>query len=406
MTPALTPLTCAQCGGSVPLGPGERVACPYCAAVVEIPAPYRELRDTERELDAGRREGHALALALAKVPSAPIRMLAMFDSAWFLWFGLALWITVGVIVGVLLPPVIGRWFDISTVDVLDERTQGWISMVLPIGTFALGLLGAGWARKRAIVRGGLQVALAARGPERRGGPERCRQCGAALAIGARDHAVACPYCGTDNLVNMPPAWIDRMRRNAKTLGRELAAAREQWDEQRRGLRTSLILRAISGAVIVAIPSTCVLGAGPARDTTPVDYAAGKPGTLPSWSAHRERSVPARGFCTPGNVAFTGFSTRAEDCDADGCAFHRLIPLEHGEIVRVVSADAPAGTGIALQIHERTFLDDRWATIAEARLDDAAPPQLVAGPSAWYRLAFWVPGVRGGTVVRACVDRAP
>jgi DNA-directed RNA polymerase subunit RPC12/RpoP len=390
----------------VPLSPGERVACPYCAASVEIPAAYRELRDTERELDEGRRDGHALAMALAKVPSAPVRMLAMFDAAWFLWFGLALWIVVGVIVGVLLPPVIGRWFDISTIDVLDERTQGWISMVLPIGTFALGLLGAGWARKRAIVRGGLQVALAARGPERDGGPERCRQCGAALAIGARDHAVACPYCGTDNLVNMPPSWIAGMRRKAKALGREVAAARKQWDQQRRELRTSLVVRAIVGAGIVAIPSTCVLGAGPATNTTSVEYAAGAPGVLPSWAAHRERGLPARGFCTPGNVAFTGFSTRAEDCNADGCAFHRLIPLAHGEVARVVSADAPEGSSVALQLHERTFLDDRWTTITEAKLDDAAPPHLVAGLSAWYRLAFWVPGVGRGALVRACVDRAP
>lgn len=402
MRPSLTPLACPGCGGAVPLAAGDRTACPFCAATVEIPPAYRELRDAERTVDAEQREGHALALALAKVPSAPVRMLAMFDSALFVWVGLGFWIVAGVTIGVLVPPVIGRWFGVSTVDVLDERTQGWISMVLPLGTFALGLLGAGWARKRAIVRGGLQVLLAARPPERAGGPERCRQCGAALAVGARDHAVSCPYCGTDNLVNMPAAWVDRMRTHARALGREVAAARKQWEEERSSLRWSLVLRGIFGVILVGIPSTCVLGASERRDTTPIDYAAGDPGALPSWSEHRERSLPSRGFCTPGTVAFVGFSTRAEDCDGDGCRFHRLVPLGRGEAVRVVSAETvPEGSDVALQIHERLMLEDRWTTIERGRLEET--PTLRATLSAWYRLEFRVPGARAGQVVRACVE---
>ena len=172
MKPSLTPLACVACGGAVPLVAGERTTCPFCAAEVEIPPAYRELRDAERTVDAEQREGHALALELRKVPSAPVRMLAMFDSAAFLWVGLSFWIVAGVVIGVVVPPVIGRWFGVSTVDVLDERTQGFISLVLPLGTFALGVLGAGWARKRAIVRGGLQVLVAGRPAGRAGGAER------------------------------------------------------------------------------------------------------------------------------------------------------------------------------------------------------------------------------------------
>lgn len=398
---SLTPLCCASCGGAVPLVAGERTRCPYCAAELEIPPVYRELRDAERIIDAEHREGHALAIALARVPSLPVRMLAMFDSALFLWVGLAFWIVAGVTIGVLLPPIVGRWFGVSTIDVLDENVQGWISMVLPLGTFSLGLLGAGWARKRAIVRGGLQAVLAARAPERAGGPERCRQCGAALAVAGKDTAVRCPYCLTDNLVNIPPAWLAHVRAHGRAVGREVAAAREQYDQERRSLRTSLILRAIVGALIVGLPSTCVLGAAPSFGTTPIDHAAGKPGILPSWRTQRERSAPIRGFCKPGTVAITGFTTRAEDCDATGCAFHRLVPLGRGEAVRVVSSEPPPGSDVALQIHERTMFEDRWATIAEARLDDT--PTLRAPLSAWYRLAFWLPGVHGGRTIRACVE---
>lgn len=401
MVPSLTPLSCSACGGAVPLVAGERTTCPYCAAAVEIPAAYRELRDAERTLDADQREGHALALALARVPSAPVRMLAMFDSAWFLFFGLGFWLAAGVVVGVLVPPIIGRWFGVSTIDVLDERAEAWLAMVLPLATFALGVLGAGWARKRAIVRGGLQVLLAARAPERAGGPERCRQCGAALAVGAKDTAVGCPYCGTENLVNMPAAWVVRMRSHASALGREVAAARKQWEQERGSLRLSLVLRAVFGLALVGLSSMCALAVPAPHDTTPIDYAAGAPGELPRWSEHRARSRPPRDFCTPATVAFVGFTTRAEDCDAEGCLFHRLVPLARGEGVHVVSAAVPEGSEVGLQIHERTMFEDRWATIARGRLEDG--PTLRATLSAWYRLVFHVPGARPGQVVRACVE---
>lgn len=404
MTPLLVPLTCSACGGAVPLAPGEHATCPYCANAVEIPPAYRELRDAEQTIDADYREGHALATELARMPSAPVRMLAMFDTAVFLGLGLGFWLFAGVVVGVLLPPVIGRWFGVNTIDVLDERTQGALSIVVPFGTFALGLLGAGWARKRAIVRGGLQAVLAARPPERTGGPERCRQCGAALSVTAADHAVRCPYCGTDNLVNAPLPWIEAMRRHTTSLGREVEAAREAWTRGRRSLRTSLVWRGIIGALLVAVPATCVLAAGPAIDTAPIDHARGTPTRLPSWTEHRERSAPTRGFCsTPGVVAMTGFQLEAVDCDARGCSFERLVPLARGEAVRIVSASPPADSDVALQIHERRWLDDVWTDVATGRLD--ANPTLPATLSAWYRLAFRIPGGQPGQIVRACVELA-
>jgi hypothetical protein len=68
---------------------------------------------------------------------------------------------------------------------------------------------------------------------------------------------------------------------------------------------------------------------------------------------------------------------------------------------VVSADVPEGSEVELQIHERTFLDDLWITVAWGRLTD--DPELRATLSAWYRLAFHVPGARPNRVVRACVE---
>lgn len=401
MTTSLLPLSCGACGGAVPLVAGDRVPCPFCAAEVEIPLAYCELRDTEAALALDRGEGHALARALARPPSAPVRLLAIFDSAAFLWLGLGFWIAAGVAVGVILPTIVGGWLGINAYDVLDERTQVWISVIIPLGTFALGVLGAGWARKQAIVRGGLQAALASRPPDRAGGPQACRQCGAALAAGPKDVAVRCPYCHTDNLVAMPAAWLARMRKHARTLGREVAAAREQWVQARGSLRASLVWRAVFGVLLVGLPSTCMLGQAPSRDTTPIDYAAGSPGSLPRWREHRARSVPSPGFCTPSIVSMVGFSTRAEDCGAEGCRFHRLVPLARGEAVRVVSADPPEGSRVELQIHERLMLSDRWTRVAEGSLDE--DPTLRTTRSAWYRLEFRVPEAVPGQVVRACVE---
>lgn len=404
MKPTLVPLQCAACGGRVPLVAGDATPCPSCGATVEIPSEYRELRDSERQLDDVRREAHRIAVALAHVPPWPVRMLAMFDHWAFIGFGLAFWITAGVTIGVLLPPLFGARFGVSTVDVLDENTQAWIGFIVPIGTFALGLLGAGWARKRVIVRGGLQAALAARPPERAGGPAGCRQCGAALVVGRGASAVTCPYCDTENIVNLPSGFLDKVRQQKLSLGREVERAIKEWNEQRSALRWSLFWRAVLGVVLVGLPSTCLLGAAPQTGNGSIEYAAGKPGLLPSWGDSRPKHVPRVGFCKPGVVRITGFTTRTEDCNAKGCLFHRIVPLEQGETLRVVGADLPEVVRVALQIHERTFFEDRWTDVGSGVVTDEVPLVLRPTLSAWYRLAFEVPGIAAGTTVRACVER--
>lgn len=405
MKPTLVPLQCEACGGRVPLVPGERTPCPSCGVSVEIPAAYRELRDSERELNEVRREAHRIAVALAHVPPWPVRMLAMFDHWAFIGFGLAFWITAGVTVGVLLPPLFGARFGVSTVDVLDENTQAWIAFVVPFGTFALGLLGAGWARKRVIVRGSLQAALAARPPERPGGPAGCRQCGAALVVGPGASAITCPYCDTENIVNLPPGFLAKVRGEKASLGREVELAITQWKQIRSELRSSLIWRAVFGAILVGVPSTCLISPAPQRGDGTIDYASGKPGHLPSWrDARATHTLPSVGFCKPGTVRITGFTTRAEDCTPKGCMFHRIVPLEQGETLRIVGADLPEVVRVALQIHERTFFDDRWADVASGVVTDDVPLVLRPTLSAWYRLAFEVPGIAANTTVRACVER--
>jgi hypothetical protein len=402
----VTPLLCAACGGPVPLAPGERTACPYCAAEVEIPEAYQALRDAP---DAAEdlREARRLARALGNVPHPIVQSLAMFDSAYFLFFGLGFWIAAGVAVGVLVPPIVGRWFGVLTYDVLSENVQGAISVGVPLGTFALGLLGAGYARKRAIVRGGLQAVLAARPPKQPGMPATCRQCGGALSPAPGATFSRCPFCRTDNLLTMPASWISSMRAHADRLGKEVRDARDAWRAERGRLRTSLVLRAIVGMLVAGLPTSCIGMIGPSRmwsEYTPVEYAAGPPGVLPPWAESRERDLPPLGFCTPGTVAIVGFTARAEDCDGEGCRHHRLLPLARDESVRVVARGMSEGARLQLQIHERLFLEDRWTALADEPLRDAEPVTMQATLSAWYRLVVEVPGLSAGEVARVCVER--
>src|SRR5207253_1658793 len=72
---ALEALRCGNCDGAVPLGDGDAIKCPYCAAVVAIPGRHRARRDAQRVGASGRRRlverGKLQAELAAKPPSRP-----------------------------------------------------------------------------------------------------------------------------------------------------------------------------------------------------------------------------------------------------------------------------------------------------------------------------------------------
>jgi LSD1 subclass zinc finger protein len=80
------------------------------------------------------------------------------------------------------------------------------------------------ARRVARVRQMLQAALAARPPERPGGPATCRSCGAPLDVPEGALGVRCVYCREHNLVAIPESWIARARKASKQLGVHLSEA--------------------------------------------------------------------------------------------------------------------------------------------------------------------------------------
>lgn len=387
---ALDKLLCASCGAPVPLVSGEQGTCPSCRASYPIPETYRALRD---EAIAAARKPEALALskALGKPPPAIIRAFAVFTSTWFIFIGLGFWLVAGLTISVRAMPWIGRHlFHVNSYDVLSENRQMQLMLLLPIGTLVIGFTLSSWARKRGIVRGGLQAALAASPPSKPYGPKVCRHCAAPLAPAPGALTARCPYCQSDNLVEMPPAWVAKMRSHASALTTEVKKAAKQWADERRTLRRSLIKRFVLWTVFLLLPLWFIFGAaagGSSSYALPYEHADGPPVDLPPWSKDVAGGRSIEIFKC--ESADQGFQYKPK-CARGRCAIYVLIALRHGEVVRH-AAEVPDGSKIDLQIHDRTWLDDRWLTVDSAPISDGHEATTRTPYSGWYRFRLTVPG---------------
>jgi hypothetical protein len=113
-------------------------------------------------------------------------------------------------------------------------------------TAFMGVVG----KRRALALGSLQLAAAARAPEREGGQCTCRRCGAPLAYGPRDLGVRCAYCATDNLLHIPEGWLRQMKGRVAALTKEFTSLEAEWAVQRKELarhrrRVVLMLSALT-----------------------------------------------------------------------------------------------------------------------------------------------------------------
>ncbi|HEY0252471.1 MAG TPA: hypothetical protein VGC41_13140 [Kofleriaceae bacterium] len=385
---ALDPLQCPACSAPVPLVAGDHGTCPSCGATYPIPDTYQALRD-EAAANARKPEALALAKALGTPPPAIIRAFAVFSSTTFVVIGLGFWVFLGMLASSLATPFIGKHvFHVNTYDVLTEARKMQLLMVVPFGALVIGFTLSAWARRRGIVRGGLQSALAARPPERANGPKTCHRCSAPLAPEPGALTARCAYCQADNLIEMPPTWVAAMRTQAKTLVTETEAAEIAWHRERRALRRSMITRFVLWTVLMVLPLWFIFGA--VKDTAEqfedISYAhPEKPPTdLPAWHTQ----VDARNLDFRCSEPTDGFR-QTPTCDRSGCGIYQLVALRHGDVVRH-RADVPHGSTAELQMHVQGTLDDKWQTIDSAPVSTGHDAMTRVPYSGWYRLHIVVP----------------
>lgn len=386
---ALDPLQCPACAAPVPLVAGDHGACPSCGGSYPIPGTYQALRDAANA-DARKPEGLALAKALGKPPPLAIRMFAVFSSAWFVMIGLGFWLAAGMAASAAAMPWIGRHvFRVNTYDVLTAARQMQFMVLLPLGTLVIGFTLSSWARKRGIVRGGLQAALAATPPARAGGPKNCHRCAAPLAPEPGALTARCAYCQADNLVEMPAAWVEQMRAQARTLVKEVDAATRVWTEERRALRRGLLIRFIAWSLAFLALWFIFGGVASNSEEFPdlsYEHAANPPTDLPAWHDEVSHGRVVDLFKCDGDDGYQYMPS----CANGRCAIYVLVALRHDEVIRHHSTDLPAGSVIDLQMHDQSWLSDGWLTVASAPVSAGTDAITRVPYSGWYRFRVTVP----------------
>ncbi len=392
--PELEILRCPTCNAPVPLGGGDDVACPYCGASFPVPEKHRALRDAERRRASERDEARALYDTLGHPPGALARAWGQVATGcvWlFLW-------PIGFAVDALLIAkgleVLSRSVGASLFEVLPGPVVwGGVGVVLYV-TLAIPIAIGVYGNRRTKGRQQLQAALAALPPDREGGPVRCHSCGAPLDVGPGDLGLACLYCGADNLVRMPEAWVANLRAKVGTLDRTIESAGREDREMRAKERKSLRWQLAWPLVFIPL----LVGFGFVTDRDAEAYP-------PAWStaiAGERRMIPAekgtaRTYEPPAlpasgaRIRFAFDGAERKKTERGDVYFERryYLPLRAGERVTFVAGDFPEGAralGFSFNAQASAVFGDDWRQIGKTvYLYPNKTATFDAPQSSWYRV---------------------
>ncbi|HVY48279.1 MAG TPA: hypothetical protein VHB21_20470, partial [Minicystis sp.] len=216
-TTKLEPLLCPGCGAPVPLEDADALRCPFCGANVPVPASYRALVAGRRLAEADRARLRAAYAALGAPPGLLLRFWARSARAtlWIVrwWTLVPLFVAAEFFVSFPLPRLFARaaprW-GFCLVDVLGPTLYMLACTLTFVALVLLPQILLRYRGRVASCRGALAANMAARPPATPGGPATCNECGAPLGVAAGELGVRCAYCGTDNLVALPPEFVQRM----------------------------------------------------------------------------------------------------------------------------------------------------------------------------------------------------
>jgi DNA-directed RNA polymerase subunit RPC12/RpoP len=294
-------LRCDQCATPVALADAAAVRCPSCGAEVAVPAAHRAAFEHARRETETRAEARALYAKLGAPPRALRVVGIVFDPgevlrakgkttrngllklvAWYygtlsIVLGPALVLMAFIIGEVLLERAIGNAYHVNPMDTLSNATRDWLALPGAFGALVVGTGLGVYGRRRALSRHRLQASLAARPPTHEGGPRECRQCGAPLTIPDDALGVRCVYCGADNLVRLPAAWLADVGRDVAQVAGAIEDANAALVAERRRLRRKMLWAVGVTVAVIAIFVGVELALG--TDSRPDDKVP------PSWSAY-------------------------------------------------------------------------------------------------------------------------
>lgn len=270
------PLHCERCGGPVPLGEGDSAICPYCQAVVVIPAAYVELRASVRLREG---DAHALDSLYEEATRPPSRALESWANAGMIAASITV---VGAIV-LTIVTVVSVFFTAPKGETAGAMAVAMVFLSVPallatlahfvtshgydvvdgLGPFfglALGLCvyvilvvpislgGLATDALDAIRR--LRESLRAGKPLHPGGPATCRSCGGALEIAEGSLGVRCVYCLTDNLLTLAGKAATKESERVAAIHRDVLTAIEAHRKERAGIRAKLVPSLLEGLIWV------------------------------------------------------------------------------------------------------------------------------------------------------------
>jgi DNA-directed RNA polymerase subunit RPC12/RpoP len=425
-------LTCGQCATPVVLADAESVRCPSCGADVAVPAAHRAAFAATRRDQVARAEATALYAQLGAPPRALRAIGLMFDPSgavrplrgsqhlllrlvgWY--YGWAL-IVVAPLAMLLLAIVavnltmraVGAHYHANVMDTLPSATRDWLQLPAAFAAMLIGTALGVYGRRRAISRQRLQASLAARPPTRAGGPSACRLCGAPLSVPADARGVRCVYCGADNLVALPPAWLARVGADVGRLDGAIEEASRALTRERARLRRALFIQVGVTAAALAVILTLAL----LVERAEVHEDDGVP---PPWGAYAVDPRPlvrrglgevnGRGERTladhVGVVRFAGgcpagaqpFTFAAADCDGAGCRARFYAALRAGDHVAITLGGVPATAEVRVERHTGW----PWPTDPAGRFGELLGTLPVASGaarfdatwSAWHQLLVQTP----------------
>ena len=259
--PSVAPLRCPKCNAPVPMGTTDTATCLACGASVPLPDDVRALRDSTSQNAEDRARAEKLYRKLGKPPSALLQAwVSVFVlgagaviaavSALVALGGVAL-IFVALGLELILHGLAGP-FGIDFIDRYGGGTTyaGFAACVLVFGVLPAWLVN--YLQSSGELRLQLQANLAAKQPEQPGFPSTCRVCGAALDVAPGQLGVRCAYCGSDNLVALPPEWIARSSASTAGFHKSIVEAAGKATELRKEGRSNLVLIVVIGGIAMLL----------------------------------------------------------------------------------------------------------------------------------------------------------